>query len=207
MRSSFKVRDLWELSLEPLVIRFLGKLPKNLNTQKPNNLEAGQSMIEVVVGLSVATLLAVALITATIYTQKLSRSAKNGTQATKIAQEAIEQMRVIRDRKGYSYISTRHDSADFGSKILTVDPDPANWVLTAAAACPAETIQYASTEPVFSRCITVQDGNNDNQKKITVTVTWTEAAVEGSGARQVVNTTFLSKACDIQIGAGPTPCP
>lgn len=161
----------------------------------------GQSMIEVVAGLAVATLLAVALISTTVYTQKLSRNAKNNTQAAKLAQEAIEQIRVVRDRQGFDYFAARNDASGQGSKI-----DTSAWTLNAPAACPAETIPTPAItgETSFGRCITVQNGNDvANEKKITVTINWTES----SGPQSVVDVTYLSRPCIKKVGSGAPTCP
>jgi len=69
----------------------------------------GQTLIEVVVAVGVVVLLAVSLITTNLVTQKTSRSARNTTQATKLAQDYAEKIRIIRDRDGYEYIYIYED--------------------------------------------------------------------------------------------------
>lgn len=153
-------------------------------------------MIEVVVGLAVATLLAVALISTTLYTQKLSRSAKNNTQATKLAQQGIEQVRIVRDRLGFVSLTN--------SACLQVNtPDvnnPSTWTLVSSGAPCAQSIAPSvSGDTTFARNIAIANGTNANQKKVTVTVTWTE----GSTPMTVTNITFLSNVCTSQ----PSSCP
>lgn len=157
---------------------------------------SGQSMIEVVVGLAVATLLAVALISTTLYTQKLSRSAKNNTQASKLAQQAIEQVRVVRDRQGFAALTNNAPGSCY--RVDTVDPNnPSTWVLTASG-CPYAVPLAVTGETAFTRTIVITDGNFPaNEKKVTVTVSWTE----GATPMTVTNITFLSRTC---IGAVST---
>src|SRR5437879_249242 len=88
----------------------------------------GQTLIEVIVALGVAVILAVSLITTSLITQKAARSARNNTQATKLAQEYIEQIRVYRDRKGFAnaFASVTENVC---LKLNTTNPTPENWTL------------------------------------------------------------------------------
>lgn len=55
-------------------------------------------MLEAVIAIAVAVIIAGALVFATIATLRNAQFAKNQTQATRLAQEAIEKVRDIRDR-------------------------------------------------------------------------------------------------------------
>ena len=62
--------------------------------------DKGQTLLEMVVVIAVALLVVAALTFATISSLRNSQYAKNQAQATKLAQEAVEKIRVIRDRDG-----------------------------------------------------------------------------------------------------------
>lgn len=166
---------------------------------KISNSVSGQSLIEVVIGMGIATLLTVALVSVTIYTQKLSKSAKNNTQAAKLVQQSIEEARTMRDRKGFGNLVN-------GSCYKISKPnqsDLSTWTFSSAAPCPeVANPGHPTGDPDFLRTIAIANGSNSNQKMVTVTVTWTDS----SGDRTVTNTTFLSNPCSGSIG-GASPCP
>lgn len=145
---------------------------------------AGQSLVEVVVALGVVAALAVALVTTSLVTQRTSLQAKNNTQATKLAQQTIEQMRVLRDRKGFDSLST-------GScfTLNTTNSDPAMWTLPACsgATLNGEVVTLNNTD--FRRKIAIATPSGTaNQKQVIVTVEWTDSG----GNQKVTNTTILS---------------
>lgn len=177
------------------------------NRSRKYNLSCGQSLIEVVVGLAVATLLAIALISTTVYTSKLSRSAKNNTQASKLAQQTIEQWRIYRDRVSSGF------SALPGSGCVILDAsaaDPALWQKTSLAAC---TPAPPNGVPNGAQKVTLDKVDfwrwaefstpTSAKKSLKVTIAW----VESSGWISVTTQTFLSSVCTGQIGGGPSPCP
>lgn len=169
---------------------------------------SGQSMIEVVVGIGVATLLSIALISTTIYTQKMSRSAKNNTQATKLAQESIEKVRILRDRGsgGFSYLPNT------GCGILdSSNADPSAWTVSTIT-CPSSPV---TSTPSGTQSVTLDlmtyyrwiafAGPTASKKTVVVNVAWQE----GASWRTVINTTYLSNTCTGAIGpnASPSLCP
>lgn len=145
---------------------------------------SGQSLVEVVVALGVVVVLAIALVGASLVTQRTSRSAANTTQATKLVQQNIEQIRVFRDRRGFGSLANSNCWV-----MVTSDPDPVNWRLanTAPNTCPESIILGQTT---FNRSVRIEDAlnANANQKRITVTVTWADSG----GVQTVSNTTVLS---------------
>lgn len=147
----------------------------------------GQSLVEVVVALGVVVALAISLVTASLLTQRTSRTATNNTQATKLVEESIEQMRVFRDRKGFSALPSGAAGNTTYWCLNTTNADPATWTINSSPAvtCP-ETKPLNQTS--FMRSINIADGANVNQKKVTVTVTWTDS----SGVQTVQNDTVLS---------------
>lgn len=139
----------------------------------------GQSLIEVVVSLGVAVILAVSLISTSLITQKTARAAKNNSQATKLAQESIEKIRVFRDRQSFSALTS-----DSCLILNSGNVDPASWSL--AGCVNGEIISTNNTN--FERKIKIEDSSS-NTKLVTVTVTWSEPG----GVQTVKQQTFLSK--------------
>lgn len=60
--------------------------------------ESGQSLLEVIIAMTVGILVVVALVFATVFSLRNAAFAKNSAQATKLAQEGIERVRTGRDR-------------------------------------------------------------------------------------------------------------
>lgn len=148
-----------------------------------NSLSRGQSLVEVVVSIGIAVILAISLITTSLITQKSSRSARNNSQATKLVQQTLEQLRVLRDRKGFS-VST-FPSAPTSTCFTLLIPDPfvpSNWSLQNNPGCVTESI----TNTIFSRKIEFLNDGAD-KRLITVTVSWDESGQ----TRSVKSQTFL----------------
>ena len=140
----------------------------------------GQSLIEVVVSVGIAVLLATALITTALITQKTARSAKNNTIATKLAQESVEKIRVFRDRNGFGVLAN--------GSCYTLDssnPSPLVWQLKECI--DGEVIRRE--ENTYIRKIAIVDTATLNNKLITVTVSWEEP----SGGKSVSTQTILSQ--------------
>ena len=152
-------------------------------------MKKGQSLIEVVIALGVVVALSVAIVSTSLFTQSASNSAKNSTQATKLVEQNIEQLRVLRDRRGFSFLTS-----GAGCKKLDVPNvnDPSGWSISSAAPCP-ETLTPEKT--TFSRSLTISD-DSANRKTVKVTVTW----VEPKGLLKVENTTKLSNCVSGSVG-------
>jgi|SRR3989344_1711601 len=146
-----------------------------------------QSLIEVVIAMAVIVGLAVALVTTTLVVQKASRMAKNNTQATKLVQQNIEQVRVYRDRVLDGYNSIPSDSTNC-FKILVSDPDPSKWDFSPSFSCDsdanAELIRLDNTD--FYRKIKIE--LSGLTKIVTVSVSW----IDSGGTQSVSNQTILS---------------
>ena len=141
----------------------------------------GQSLIEVVISISLAAILAISLITTTLVTQRTSQSAKNNTEATKLAQEWVEQLRVFRDR---------HDFADLDTskcRLDTSQPNPDNWTLQGPI-CPVDVVLGTET---FHRLLIIADTVpfDPNKRAVTILVTWDEPG----GQKEVKHETIFSK--------------
>ena len=144
---------------------------------------SGQSLVEVIIGVGVAVLLSVALITTSLITQKTARSARNRTQATKLAQEYIENIRIFRDRNGYDKLVT-----DIGGKtevcINVGSVDYANWIKS----CAIDGDVVALGKVNFRRKLEFTSPNA-SRLDVTATVKWDDT----SGPQVVVAKTFITK--------------
>lgn len=146
--------------------------------------EAGQSLVEVIVSVGIAVVLAIALISAGLITNKTAGSARNNTQATKLAEQYIEQVRVYRDRRGISTLLSK------GNGVFCIDSsnaDPSLWDLVTAG-CP-QTVTLGGVN--FSRSITIAEtspSDPTHKKLISATVTWGESG----GTQSVTSQTILS---------------
>lgn len=145
--------------------------------------EAGQSLIEVIVSVGIAVILAIALISAGLISNKTARSARNNTQATKLAEQYTEQVRVYRDRRGISTLLSK------GNGVFCIDSsnaDPSLWDLVTPP-CPIVTLGGVD----FSRSITIADtspSDPTHKKLVSATVTWNESG----GTQSVTSQTILS---------------
>lgn len=181
------------------------------NHKRNSKFRIGQSLIEVVVALAIVIMLAISLVATTLLVQKASNNARNSTQATKLVQQNIEQIRVFRDRQSTGFAALPSTGC---YTLNATNSDPVLWSLNYIAeseegsSCEgfppngAETVALNNTS--FRRWI-VFDNPTSTERTVTVVVIWKDS----SGTQQVSNSTFLSKPCTGQIGAGggATPCP
>lgn len=173
-----------------------------INHKKIFKFRAGQSLIEVVVSLAVVVLLAVSLVSTSIFVQKASKSAQNNTQASKLVQQNIEEIRIFRDRNPSGFDALPSSGCD---KLVATDPNPANWTLSSLSSCatpPPGAEVVVLNNRTFNRWLSFASPNS-NEKSITVVVSWTDS----SGLQSVSNATFLSRPCTGQIGGSASPCP
>ncbi|MBI2327020.1 hypothetical protein HYU92_01765 [Candidatus Curtissbacteria bacterium] len=158
----------------------------------------GQTLIEVVVAMAIVVLLGISIISINLVTQKSARSARNNVQATNLASQNIEQMRVFRDRKGFSALT---DATCYYLANAYTNPDPNTWSLTACSGPPYEGESISLNNTTFRRKIdisTVVAG----KKQVRVTVVWQDSG----GAQSVLATTFLTLWCPGPVIPG-SPCP
>jgi len=148
-----------------------------------NSLSRGQSLVEVIVSIGIAVMLAISLITTSLITQKSSRSARNNSQATKLVQQSLEQIRIFRDRTGFSELPNASSTTICADFNIVDANDPSTWTLIPQPACP-----YSETVPgtIFSRKIEFLN-NGADKRLITVTVSWDESGQ----TRSVKSQTFL----------------
>jgi len=150
----------------------------------------GQSLIEVVISIALAAILAISLISTTLITQKTSQSARNNTEATKLALELTEQLRILRDRQGYDSIKaedlilmTPGDCRLDSSSSLISEWDSLN------TGCGNDDVVLGTT--IFDRSYSVVEisaAPDPERKLITVTISWDESG----GQKQVTHDTIFS---------------
>lgn len=151
----------------------------------------GQSLIEVIVAFAVAVVIGVGLVTASLATQKASANARNQSQATKLAQEYLEQVRVIRDVEGWPTFSAHEGCFSVNSVPRLVD---------LSVSCSSSLIDGESVplnNVTYHRDISI-GVTTANTKTIIVTVSW----AEGINTNSTSAHTILSKWCEGNVSAG-----
>lgn len=181
--------------------------------------QQGQSLMELIVVITVIVFVVGALTFATIASLRNAVFAQNQTQATKLAQEALERVRVGRDRNEcITNLDTSVNSWNGGNSSCLGDSiwgyqisgdglcdDPAlgkcyfnvglEGILTnigfASALFPASLAEgIPIVNPVFRRAVLLSDDSTyDTQKTVTVIVRWSDFA----GEHESKLTTILRK--------------
>lgn len=82
------------------------------------NNQKGQSLVEVLVALSIAALVVIALVILVLSGLKNAQFAQSQTKATKLAQEGIEKVKVVRDRNGVINVTS---STNWGCSACNFD--------------------------------------------------------------------------------------
>ncbi len=173
---------------------YQSRLPRSFQSlAMTNQFETGQSLLEVVIAMTVGILVVTALVFATIFSLRNAQFAKTSAQATKLAQEGLERVRILRDRDGR--IDYTRGDGSLTSKFSDL------WLLTFA--CPTNCYFYFNTSeiltgysadrfesvpPNFQRQFQIENNGTD-QKKVTVIVKWTDFA----GPHESRLTTILRK--------------
>lgn len=137
----------------------------------------GQTMIEVVVAVGVAVMLCVSLITTSLVTQRTARSARNNTQATNLAQEYVEKMRIMRDRLGFDTLYPMISDTSLNCMSINDSGDVSTWTLVSCTD-PGSSIVLDS-KTTFWRKIAFT--KSTNRITVDVYVVW-----DDSGGRQSV---------------------
>lgn len=166
---------------------------------------AGQSLIEVLVVLAVAIIVMVALVIVILTGLKNSEIAQNQIKATKYAQDALEQMTALRDRNSNIKINGISPDPQFSYLFGSSLSAPPCTTVNAKVVCYfiLDTSQDPSLQQIadpfrfnqdlgdsgLSRQIFFEDGLDDNEKKVTVRVMWTDS----SGLHESNLQTYLTK--------------
>lgn len=180
--------------------------------------QRGQTLMELIVVISVSIIIIGALVFATISSLRNAQFSKNQAQATKLAQEGIEKVRSARDRgsliggtfkiSNEDIITSWQDSKLWSNRI---DGNCGNTMATPPTFCyfkfnssgdflhltAASDIPSGAEDPLndgkFKRVVILSDESTNNlyqvQKKVTVIVRWTDF----SGPHESRLTTILRK--------------
>lgn len=169
--------------------------------------EKGQTLMELIVAMSVSVIIIGALVFATVSSLRNVQFSKNQSQATKLAQEAIEKVRSARDRGesiggsfsiGVAAINSWQDP-DLWSQQISPNCVPNCYFkfgasgfqyLTAAGDIPSNA-EDPLGDGKFKRVVILSDTSStfSSQKTITVIVRWTDF----SGNHESKLTTILRK--------------
>lgn len=157
--------------------------------------EKGQTLIELIVVISVSILVVGALVFATIASLRNASFSKNQAQATKLAQAGLEKVRSLRDRDTDNSIVYNAGSTAFKFSEL--------WPITLSCGIGGScyfyfnslnqlkngtSTDFESIAPYFERQFFIEN-NGPEQKKVTVIVRWTDFA----GPHESRLTTILRK--------------
>lgn len=162
------------------------------------NNEQGQTLIEVIVAATVGILVVTALTFATLFSIRNVNFAKNSAQATKLAQEGIEQVKALRDRNGPVNLTV---AGSGGTTTITSFSGLWDVNLSYPLRCyfrldstgtlvSGTAVDMENISTNFQRRFTiVDDDGRMDRKNVKVEVFWTDA----TGKHQSVLTTILSQ--------------
>lgn len=159
----------------------------------------GQTIIEVIVVITVGILVVGALTFAVLFSLRNAKFSQNQNQATKLTQEGMEKLRRVKSRDGMVRFI-------YGTPPLTTNNFSELWNINMSPECVAEICYFTfnssgqliggsdtSFEPLgsFSRQVQFKDesATYNKEKTITVVVKWTDS----TGDHQSKITTFLGK--------------
>lgn len=161
----------------------------------------GQTLIEMIVVISVGVLVVGGLVFTTISSLRNANFAKNAVQVTKLAQEGLERVRSIRDQDGnigtFTYIRdgnqyTATKFSDLYQAPMYANCNPCNFSLN----LPQNGLIFNSPPEVkagFTRKVQITDVSSgqswQSEKNITVIVSWTDP----TGPHESKLTTILIK--------------
>lgn len=154
--------------------------------------EKGQSLIEVLVVLVIATMMTVSLIIIILISLKNAQFAQNQTRATKIAQDTIDQIRILRDDNKNGTLSVPlvetacfnrlwdyTARSNFDCRNIRGFSDcyyelNSSGILDRRTSQPDKAVPLTS-EPGFSRSIKVTQ-NSINEIKLAVEISWADSS-------------------------------
>ncbi len=170
--------------------------------------QKGENLIELIIVVAVAIIVVTALVFSTISSLRNAQFAQNQSQATKLAQEWIEKLKISRD-KDENVVKV--DTTTLWDDLLDDNiPDLGgvycflifkNGVVNLNGTCVSSLeaitpglLNANTTESIengrFKRYVLISNnGSNQNQKRFTVVVRWTDF----SGAHESKLTTILGK--------------
>ncbi len=145
------------------------EMSTKFHTRTKRFFSSGQSLIEVVIALGIVVTVLVTLTQGTLKSFRALRESRNRTQATELAEEALEATRTIRDR----------DFAELSNGTYGLQRTYGIWTFIP---------NYDETD-IFRRTLVIGDGSIADIKQIGVTVTWPE----GNGTETVDLHSIIAK--------------
>lgn len=154
---------------------------------KNQNKQTGQSLIEVLVVLVLAAMMIVALISIILLSLKNAQFAQNQTKATKIAQDTIDQIRILRDDNKYGTLTLSGQPAecfnilwDSSNSNFGCEGNECYYMLTTPGLNKKDSLSgKENLEDGFFRQIKVTQ-NTPSEVKVAVEVSWTDSTGEHS---------------------------
>lgn len=164
---------------------------------------SGQSLVEILIALAVTAVVILALVVISLMGLKNAQFAQNQAKVTKYAQEAIDQIKTIRDRNGtvnfrYS-TNTTSTFSDLWARNLNNDCSGSCYFNLSSDPSPVLSGNYQVTTAVdtlpdgFSRVIKIEDNSPlayQTEKRIVVMVKWTDGAGNHESNVQTILTKY-----------------
>lgn len=155
---------------------------------------SGQSLVEVVVGLALAILVLGGLINAVVTSLRNSNFAKSQAEATKLAQQRMEWIRINRDTYGWSSFPKLITGVYTSGGCYNMSTPP---VLNKfASSCASQNPQQISGSAFFEK-ITISDincgGGDICRKQVTVSVFWTDGTCQSDYCHKSELISYLSR--------------
>lgn len=147
---------------------------------RQNKLQKGESLVEVVIALMVAGVVLGALVTMILNGLKNAQFAQNQAQATRIAQDTLEQIKGIRDQDGFVKIDAARSikfSALVVNNMTGYCSDNKCYFKLLEATSVLELVSPSNVEAKdnFNRKIIIAD-DAASSKKINVIVEWSDSS-------------------------------
>ena len=159
----------------------------------------GQTLLELVIVISVSVIVVGALVFATIASMRNASFSKNQAQATKLAQEGIEKVRSLRDRNEdnkVNFIKRNGEHTSQFSDLWSIQFGCADSIsncyfrLISGSLIGGASTAFEDISTSFRRQILIEDQDDGtSQKKVTAVVTWSDFA----GVHESKLTTILRK--------------
>ncbi|MDO8570483.1 MAG: hypothetical protein Q7R97_02760 [Candidatus Daviesbacteria bacterium] len=163
--------------------------------------QAGQSLIEVLIALTVTVVMIVALIAFVLSGLKNAQFAQKQSKATKLAVETMEQIKTIRDRNGAIYFSYKDVTVP---KTATIFPELWQISMSGQDSCISSKCYFniqsntliegsgASAINIgdgFTRQIIFEDNSPlvySKEKRVTVNIFWTDSSGDHNSNIQTI---------------------
>lgn len=162
--------------------------------------QAGQSLIEVIVALTITIMMIVALIAFVLTGLKNAQLAQNQSRATKFAQEAMDQIKTIRDRNGeIDFTVSPTETLDNFSELFGIQMSGTTYCNQSCYfkfetnGALVEEIGPAQTNlgDGFKREIIIEDApplDSETEKRVIVKIKWADSSGEHESNIQTILT-------------------